>query len=96
MSRSLIVLADDSAQPIVKAIASVRRSLRIKMFVFDDKALLNAVIAAKHRGVKVQVMLNPARRSGQQDNEHTRKVLARRRIDVRDANPAFEDRKSVV
>ena len=89
MSRSLIVLADDSVRPIVKAIAAARRSLRLKMFVFTDPSLLNAVIAASRRGVTVQVLLNPARRSGEQDNEHTRKVLERRRVDVRDASPAF-------
>ena len=90
MARSLIVLTDDSAQPIVKAIDEAKRSLRIKMFVFSDPRLLNAVIAARRRGVKVQVMLNPARRSGERDNEHTRKVLQRRHVEVRDANPAFD------
>lgn len=89
MSRSLIVLADDSAQPIVKAIAEARHSLRVKMFVFSDPKLLNAVIAARRRGVKVQVMLNPARRTGVRDNDHTRTVLERRHVEVRDANPAF-------
>jgi phosphatidylserine/phosphatidylglycerophosphate/cardiolipin synthase-like enzyme len=89
-ARSLIVLTDDSAQPIVKAIDEAKRSLRIKMFVFADPTLLNAVIAARRRGVKVQVMLNPARRHGERDNEHTRKVLQRRHVEVRDANPAFD------
>ncbi len=90
MARSLIVLTDDSAQPIVKAIEEAKRSLRVKMFEFSDPKLLNAVIAAKRRGVDVQVMLNPARRSGQRDNEHTRKVLQRKQVEVRDANPAFD------
>jgi phosphatidylserine/phosphatidylglycerophosphate/cardiolipin synthase-like enzyme len=90
MARSLIVLPDDSAKPIIDAIGAARRSLRIKMFVFSDRTLLNAVIAAGRRGVKVQVMLNPARRSGERDNEHTRKLLDRARVRVRDANPAFD------
>jgi len=90
MSRTLIVMPDDSAQPFVKAIAEATRSLRIKMFVFSDPKLLNAVIAARRRGVKVQVMLNPARRSGERNNEHARKVLERRHVEVRDANPAFD------
>ena len=89
MARSLIVLTDDSPQPIVKAIEGARRSLRIKMFVFNDRKLLNAVIAARRRGVKVQVMLNPARRSGERENDHTRTILERKRVEVRDANPAF-------
>jgi cardiolipin synthase len=89
MARSLIVLPDDSAKPILAAIEGALRTLRVKMFVFSDPSLLKAVIAAKRRGVKVRVMLNPARRSGEQDNETTRKALERADIDVKDANPAF-------
>ena len=51
--------------------------------------LLKAVIAAKERGVKVQVMLNPARRSGEDDNEASRKMLAHAKIELQDSNPAF-------
>jgi cardiolipin synthase len=89
MARSLIVLPDDSATPILDAIAGASRSLRVKMFVFSDPALLKAVVSAKRRGVKVRVMLNPARRSGEHDNDATRKALERADIDVKDANPAF-------
>jgi cardiolipin synthase len=89
MARSLIVLPDDSAQPILAAIDRASRTLRVKMFVFSDPALLKAVIAAKRRGVKVRVMLNPARRNGEHDNDATRKALERVDIDVKDANPAF-------
>jgi phosphatidylserine/phosphatidylglycerophosphate/cardiolipin synthase-like enzyme len=60
------------------------------MFVFSDPALLEAVIAARRRGVKVHVMLNPSRRSGEEDNEATRKALERADIAVRDASPAFD------
>ena len=45
MSRSVIVLPDDSGRPIVEAINNVKKSLRIKMFVFSDPTLLEAVIA---------------------------------------------------
>jgi phosphatidylserine/phosphatidylglycerophosphate/cardiolipin synthase-like enzyme len=90
MARSLIVLPDDSAEPIVKAIEQATRSLRIKMFTFSDPSLLSAVIAAKRRGVKVQVMLNSERRNGDRDNDHTRRVLARRQVAVKDASPAFD------
>jgi cardiolipin synthase len=90
MARSLIVLPDDTAQPILAAIEDASRTLRVKMFVFSDPSLLMAVIAARRRGVKVRVMLNPARRSGEHDNEATRKALDRADIDVKDANPAFD------
>ena len=88
-SRSLIVLPDDAATPILDAIGRARKSLRIKMFVFSDPALIGAVIAAQRRGVHVRVMLNPARRSGEEENEDTRQQLARAGVDVIDSNPAL-------
>ena len=90
MSRSLIVLPDDSARPIVDAINGAAKSLRVKMFVFSDPQLLKSVLAARARGVKVRVMLNPARRSGEEDNEKSRKTLSAGGVDVRDSNPAYD------
>jgi cardiolipin synthase len=90
MSRSLVVLPDDSAQPILDAINGATKSLRVKMFVFSDPALLKAVIEAQHRGVKVRVMLNPARRSGEAENEESRKTLSKAGVEVLDSNPAFD------
>jgi cardiolipin synthase A/B len=69
MSHTLIVLPDDTAKPIVDAIDGAAKALNIRMFLFTDTGLLDAVIAAHRRGVKVRVMLNPARRSGQSENE---------------------------
>ena len=82
MSRALIVLPDDSAQPILDAINGAAKSLRVKMFVFSDPELLKAVLAARSRGVKVRIMLNPARRSGEEDNEKSRKALAAGRTEA--------------
>ena len=90
MSRSLIVLPDDSAKPILDAIDGAKESLRIKMFVFSDPRLLQAVLDGRARGVKVQVMLNPARRSGEEDNENTRKILTAGGVEVLDSNPAYD------
>ncbi|WP_291992135.1 phospholipase D-like domain-containing protein [Candidatus Accumulibacter sp. ACC003] len=90
MHRSLIVLPDDGAQPIVDAIAAARESLRIKIFLFSDPTLLAAVIDAQRRGVKVRVMLNPARRSGEVENAATREALQAAGVEVADSNPAFD------
>jgi cardiolipin synthase A/B len=89
MARQLIVLPDDSAQPIVDAINSAKRTLRIKMFVFSDARLVSAVVAASRRGVKVRVILNAARRNGHHDNETTRRKLEHAGVAVVDGNPAF-------
>ncbi len=90
MSRELIVFPDATAQPILDAIGAAQTSLRVKMFVFSEPDLLAAVIAAKKRGVDVRVMLNPARRSGEAENEATRKALEAGGVAVADSNPSFE------
>ena len=59
------------------------------MFIFSDPGLIEAVLGAHTRGVKVEIMLNPARRSGEQENEATRVVLEAAGIVVRDSNPSF-------
>ena len=89
MSRKLVVLPDESAKPILDVIAAATKSLRVKMFVFSDPDLLEAVIAAHRRGVKVRVMLNAARRDGEDDNAATRKALTDAGIEVNDSNPDF-------
>jgi len=90
MSHTLVVLPDDTAKPIIDAINAAERSLNIRMFLFTDAALLDAVIAAKRRGVNVRVMLNPARRSGETENAEARKALLAAAVEVRDSNPAFD------
>jgi len=75
MSHTLIVLPDDTAKPILDPINAAEHDLQIRMFLFTEPTLLHAVIAAKRRGVKVRVMLNPARRSGETENKEARKAL---------------------
>jgi len=90
MSHQLIVLPDDTAKPILDAVNGANKCLNIRMFLFTDPTLLQAVIAAKKRGARVRVMLNPARRSGESENEEARKKLTDAGIEVRDGNPAFD------
>src|SRR5208337_498077 len=90
MSRYLVVMPDDSSQPILEAINNASKSLRIKMFAFSDPHLLDAVIAAHRREVKVRIMLNPARRSGEAENEASHKMLTGAGVEVLDSNPAFD------
>lgn len=90
MTRSLIILPDDSAQPVLDAIHSASRSVRIKMFAFSHRPLLEAVVAAHRRGVDVKVMLNPERRDGESDNDAAREMLQQFGIEVRESNPAFD------
>ena len=87
--RSLLVFPDDTVQLIVDAIEQATKSIRIKMFLFSDPVLIEAVIAAHKRGLKVKVMLNPARRNGEEQNEDTRKILIEAGVEVKDSNPFF-------
>lgn len=88
-NRTALIFPDDTAKPILDAINTAKESIRIKMFIFSDPDLLKAVIAAKKRGVQVRIMLNPARRDGEKENEDTRKLLEEAGIEVMDSNPQF-------
>src|ERR1700712_1756783 len=90
MSHQLIVLPDDTAKPLLDAIHGAKTALNIRMFLFTDESLLGAVTAAQKRGVKVRVMLNPARRTGESENEASRAALIAAGVDVRDSNPKFD------
>jgi cardiolipin synthase len=90
MSRSVLVLPDDTAKPILDAIHNAETSIRVKMFVFSHPDLLKAVIDAHKRGVKVRVMLNPERRDGEKENGETRKTLTEAGVAVIDSNPEFD------
>jgi len=90
VSRSLIVMPDDSAKPILDAINAATKSLRVKMFLFSDPSLLKAVMDAQTRGVNVRVMLNPARRDGESENKDTHKKLVAAGIKVMDSSPEYD------
>ena len=89
MSHTLIVLPDDTAKPIIDALDAARASLNLRMFLFTEPTLIESVIKAHRRGVKVRVMLNPARRSGESENGEARKLMSEAGIDVRDSSPDF-------
>ena len=71
----VIVQPDDGVRPVLALIEQARHSLRIKQFTFSHPTLLDAVIEAHRRGVTVQVMLNPARSSGDRANDATFETL---------------------
>jgi len=90
VSHTLLVMPDDTVQPVLEAIRGAKKSIRVKMFLFTHTELLAALVEAKKRGVHVRVMLNPARRSGESENAATRKKLKAAGVEVIDANPAFD------
>src|SRR5271169_5153286 len=90
MSRSLIVMPDDSARPILDAINGAAKSLRVKMFLFSDPSILKSVIDAQRRGVNVRVMLNPARRDGESENKETHMKLVAAGVKFIDSNLEYD------
>lgn len=89
MARKLIVMPDDTIEPILTAISTAAKSLRIKMFSVSDRRILSALVKAHRRKVKIRVLLNPARHSGEIQNRGAQSVLADAGIDVLDTNPSF-------
>ena len=87
--RSILVFPDDGAKMIIDSILEAKKSLRIKMFVFSDPELIYAFIDAHKSGLDVKVMLNPARRSGEEENESTRRLFEQAGVNVKDTNPFF-------
>ena len=83
-------MPDDSAKLILDAVNGAKKSLPVKMFLFSDPELLQAVIAAKRRGVCVRIMLNPARRDGESENQASRKKLEAGGVEVIDSNPDYD------
>ncbi|MGH9840815.1 MAG: phospholipase D-like domain-containing protein [Blastocatellia bacterium] len=89
-ARTLFVMPEDGIAPVVNAVEGAQSSLDIKMFLFSESRLINAVIAAHRRGVKTRVMLNPARRSGQSENAETHRSLAAAGVEVKDTHPSYQ------
>ena len=89
MARKLIVMPDDTIEPILTAIGTAAKSLRIKMFSISDRRILSSLVKAHRRKVKIRVLLNPARHSGEIQNRGAQTVLADAGIDVLDTNPVF-------
>jgi phosphatidylserine/phosphatidylglycerophosphate/cardiolipin synthase-like enzyme len=87
--RKLIVLPEDGITPIAEAIVSAQGSLDVKMFLFTEPTLINAVIAAHRRGIKTRIMLNPARRNGEPENAETIRLLTAAGIEVRETHLKF-------
>lgn len=88
-ARTLFVMPEDGIAPVVNAVEGAQSSLDIKMFLFTEPRLVNAVIAAHQRGVKTRVMLNPARRSGESENAETHRALTDSGVEVKNTHPGY-------
>jgi phosphatidylserine/phosphatidylglycerophosphate/cardiolipin synthase-like enzyme len=85
----LIVQPDNGIAPILKTLEGAKTTLDIKMFQFTDPVLMEAVIKAHKRGVKVRVMLNPSRFTGEHDNDEAFEVFKNAKVPVEETNPKY-------
>jgi phosphatidylserine/phosphatidylglycerophosphate/cardiolipin synthase-like enzyme len=87
--RSLIVLPDDTAKPVLDAIRSAKESLRVKVFALSDPTILQVLTEACHRGVKTRVLRNPARHGDEKQQIAVERLLRDAGVEVLDSNPTF-------
>jgi phosphatidylserine/phosphatidylglycerophosphate/cardiolipin synthase-like enzyme len=85
----LIVQPDDGAEPVLALLAEARRTLRTVQFTLDDPRFVQAVVAAHQRGVRVHVLLNPQKSSGERGNDGTFQRLHRAGVAVEWTHPRF-------
>lgn len=85
----LIVVPDDGIEPFQEAIRSARATLDIKMFQFTEPRLWQEVADAHHRGIKVRVMLNPSRFTGEHDNDEAFDFFKKEGVPVQETNPKY-------
>jgi len=86
---SLIVQPDDGIAPILNTIEAATHTLDIKMFQFTDPVLIEAVINSHKRGVKIRVMLNPSRFTGEHDNDEAFELFKKAKVPIKDTNPKY-------
>ena len=85
----LIVVPDDGIEPFQEALRSATETLDIKMFQFTEERLLQEVVEAHRRGVKVRVMLNPSRFTGEHDNDEAFDFFNKEGVPVQSTNPQY-------
>ncbi|MCW5849596.1 MAG: hypothetical protein KIT87_05910 [Anaerolineae bacterium] len=85
---ALFVLPDDGYAPVVNAIKAAQKSIRLVIYLLLDDDVVDALIAAKRRGVEVRVMVepDPAGGGGSQDDVAKLKAAG---VQTRDSDPTF-------
>jgi len=85
----LVIVPDHGIEPFQTAIRSATEALDIKMFQFTEPRLLKEVADAHRRGVKVRVMLNPSRFTGEHDNDEAFAFFKKECVPVQETNPKY-------
>ncbi len=87
--QALFVLPDDGAAPILNAIQSARRAIRLAIYILSDNDTVAALVQAQRRGVDVRVMVEPQPFGGGAPSRDAVAKLKAVGVSVRDTNPTF-------
>ena len=85
----LIVQPSDGVAPVVAFIQEAKSELLVKQFTFDHPALIAELIASHQRGVRVRVMLNAAKATGERINDAAFEAFKKAGLDVTWSSPDF-------
>jgi phosphatidylserine/phosphatidylglycerophosphate/cardiolipin synthase-like enzyme len=85
----LIVEPDDGEKPVMDFLNSAQKTVALKQFTFTHPLLLDTVMALHKRGVRVRVMLNGAKATGERLNDPFFEKMKSTGIEVQWSNPSF-------
>src|SRR5262249_50614379 len=85
----LIVQPDDGEKPIIDFLHSAQKTVALKQFTFTHPLLLDAVLALHKKGVRVRVMLNAAKTTGERLNDPFFEKMKSSGIELQWSNPDF-------
>ena len=85
----LIVQPDDGEKPVMDFLKSAQKTVALKQFTFTHPLLLDTVMALHKRGVRVRVMLNGAKATGERLNDPFFEKMKSAGIEVQWSNPSF-------
>ena len=67
--RKLIVQPDHGEKPVMDFLNSAHKTVALKQFTFTHPLLLDTVMALHKKGVRVRIMLNGAKATGERLND---------------------------
>lgn len=80
---------ESGRMPIVTAINAAQKEILVEVYLLSDKEIISALVAAKDRGVNVQVMLEQHPFGGGNINQQTATALQQSGINFKWTNPTF-------
>jgi phosphatidylserine/phosphatidylglycerophosphate/cardiolipin synthase-like enzyme len=75
--------ADGGGRPCLAAVAAARRRVWVEMYLLTDLAAVDALVAARARGVDVRVLLEPSPYGAETANDGAFTALTQAGVDVR-------------